>query len=185
MDKSPYKFHYFILLFFLSVIIVTGMAQGKSPIHSFPKDFIGKWKGSLNWYPAGKQMQTVNMQLIIQPEPGISQYSWQLIYGDSAKDNRPYHLTPVDTISGHWVVDENDGIMLDGYWIGNRFISMFSVQGSTITAIYWLEDRSLHLEMISTKTEAVRESGKGTSDVPAVQSFPVRSYQKAILYKAQ
>jgi hypothetical protein len=62
---------------------------------------------------------------------------------------------------------------------------MFSVQGSTITAIYWIEDMSLHIEMISTKTEAVRESGKGSAEVPTVQSFPVRSYQKAILYKAQ
>ena len=185
MYKSLFNIHNFISLLFLFVITVTGMAQGESPVRNFPKDFIGKWKGSLNWYPAGKEMQTVKMQLNIQPEPGPSQYSWQLIYGDSAKHNRPYHLKPVDTASNHWVVDENDGIMLDGYWIGNRFISMFNVQGSTITAIYWIEDMSLHIEMISTKTEAVRESGKDNSDVPAVTSFPVRSYQKAILYKAQ
>jgi len=185
MRKSLLKNHYFLLMLFLSVVTETGMTQVKSSVQSFPKDFIGNWKGNLAWYPAGKEMQTVKMQLNIQPEPGPSQYSWQLIYGDSAKDNRPYHLKPVDTASNHWVVDENDGIMLDGYWIGNRFISMFNVQGSTITAIYWIEDMSLHIEMISTKTEAVRESGKGSAEVPTVQSFPVRSYQKAILYKAQ
>jgi hypothetical protein len=185
MGKSRFKFHPFISLLFFSVITFTSMAQEGSPVYSFPKDFTGNWKGSLNWFPAGKEMQKVNMQLIVQPEAGTSQYSWQLIYGDSAKDNRPYHLKAVDTARGHWVVDENDGILLDGYWIGNRFISMFSVQGSTITALYWLEGESLHVEMISTRSEAVRESGKGSSDVPAVQSFPVRSYQKAILYKAQ
>jgi hypothetical protein len=185
MRKSLLKNHYFLLILFLSVVTETGMTQVKSSMQSFPKDFIGNWKGILAWHPAGKEMQTVKMQLIIQPEHGPSQYSWQLIYGDSAKDNRPYHLKPVDTASNHWVVDENDGIMLDGYWIGNRFISMFTVQGNTITAVYWLDNQSLHVEMISTRTEAVRESGKGNSEVPAVQSFPVRSYQKAILYKDQ
>lgn len=130
-------------------------------------------------------MQKVTMRLNIQPEAGNSVYSWQLIYGEAARDNRPYHLRPVDTAVGHWVIDENDGILLDGYWIGNRFISTFSVQGNTITAVYWLVDKQMHIEMISTKVTASRESGKGTAEVPNVLSFPVSSYQKAILNKAQ
>ena len=185
MCKNLVNIHYFLVLLFLSLINANGMTQEKSPIHSFPKDFIGNWKGSLNWYPAGKEMQTVNMQLNIQPEAEPSQYSWQLIYGDSTKDNRPYHLKPVDSASGHWVVDENNGILLDGYWIGNRYIDIFSVMGNTITSIHWLEGNAMHIEMISTKTTAARESGKGTEEIPAVQSFPVRSYQKAVLYRVQ
>jgi hypothetical protein len=185
MSKYLSKIHYFNSLFLMFFIPVSSMAQDKSPVHSFPKDFIGNWKGSLAWHPAGKELQNVNMQLIIQPEPMPSRYSWQLIYGDSVKDNRPYHLKPVDSAAGHWIVDENNGIILDGYWIGNRFISTFSVQGSTITAIYWIEEKSLLLEMISTKSEATRESGKGTAEVPLASSFPVRSYQKAILHKSQ
>lgn len=125
------------------------------------------------------------MRLNIQPETEKSVYSWQLIYGDAAKDNRPYQLKPVDTAVGHWVIDEHDGILLDGYWIGNRFISTFSVQGNTITAVYWLAGKELHIEMISTKVVASRESGKGTSEVPKVFSYPVSSYQNAILYRAQ
>jgi hypothetical protein len=173
------------LLLFLSVVSSTVIAQEKSMSHSFPKDFIGNWTGSLAWHPAGKEMQTVAMRLNIQPETGESVYSWQLIYGDAAKDNRPYHLKPVDSAVGHWVIDENDGILLDGYWIGNRFISTFSVQGSTITAVYWLVGKEMHIEMISTKVAVSRESGKGTAEVPKVFSYPVSSYQKAILNKAQ
>jgi hypothetical protein len=185
MGNNLFKIHCLFLLLFLSGVSSTGIAQEKSMVHSFPKDFIGNWKGSLAWHPTVKEMQTVAMRLNIQPEAGHSVYSWQIIYGDALHDNRPYHLKPVDTSMGHWVVDENDGIMLDSYWIGNRFISTFSVQGNTITAVYWMEERAMHIEMISTKTLATRESGKGSEEVPTVQSFPVRSYQKAILYKVQ
>ena len=185
MTRSRFLIQSIFFLFFISVVSAPGLAQEKNGVQSFPKDFIGNWTGSLTWHPAGKEMQTVAMRLNIQPETGKSVYSWQLIYGDAAKDNRPYHLKPVDSAAGHWVIDENDGILLDGYWIGNRFISTFSVQGSTITAVYWLVGKEMHIEMISTKVAAVRESGKGTADVPKVLSYPVSSYQKAILNKAQ
>jgi hypothetical protein len=185
MIRNRFIIQCFFFLFFISVVTAPGLAQEKNGVQSFPKDFIGKWTGSLTWHPAGKEMQTVAMRLNIQPETGKSVYSWQLIYGDAAKDNRPYHLKPVDTAVGHWVIDENDGILLDGYWIGNRFISAFSVQGNSITAVYWLEGKEMHIEMISTKVVASRESGKGTAEVPNVLSYPVSSYQKAILFKAQ
>ncbi len=185
MIRSRFLIHCFFFLFFISVVTAPGLAQEKNGVQSFPKDFIGNWTGSLIWHPAGKERQTVAMRLNIQPETGKSVYSWQLIYGDASKDNRPYQLKPVDTAVGHWVIDENDGILLDGYWIGNRFISTFSVQGNTITAVYWLAGKELHIEMISTKVVAYRESGKGTAEVPNVLSYPVSSYQKAILYRAQ
>lgn len=185
MIRSRFLIHCFFFLFFISVVTAPGLAQEKNGVQSFPKDFIGNWTGSLIWHPAGKERQTVAMRLNIQPETGKSVYSWQLIYGDTAKDNRPYQLKPVDTAVGHWVIDENDGILLDGYWIGNRFISTFSVQGNTITAIYWMAGKEMHIEMISTRGVASRESGKGTAEVPNVLSYPVNSYQKAILHRAQ
>jgi hypothetical protein len=184
MIRNRFIIHCFFFLLFISAVSSPGLAQEKNGDHTFPKDFIGNWTGSLTWHPAGKEMQTVNMRLNIQPETVKSVYSWQLIYGDAAKDNRPYLLKPVDTTVGHWEIDENDGILLDGYWLGNRFISTFSVQGNTITAVYWLAGKEMHIEMISTKSVASRESGKGTAAVPKVLSYPVSSYQKAILYRA-
>ena len=185
MGKNILKNYHFLLFLFLFVIAATGMTQEKSSKQSFPKDFIGNWKGTMNWYPAGKEMQSVNMQLNIQPQKEPSVYSWQLIYGNAEQDSRPYTLKPIDSASGHWVVDENNGILLDGYWIGNRYVDIFSVMGNTITSIHWLEGEALHIEMISSKNTAARESGKGTEEIPTVQSFPVRSYQKAVLYRVQ
>jgi hypothetical protein len=176
MTRNCFKISCFFCLLFISVFCAPCLAQEKNGVQSFPKDFIGNWTGSLIWHPAGKEVQSVAMRLNIQPDKVNSVYSWQLIYGDSVKDNRPYHLKPVDTAVGHWVIDENDGILLDGYWIGNRFISVFSVQVNTITAVYWLVGKELHIEMISSRVDASRESGKGTEEVPKVLSYPVKSH---------
>jgi len=112
-------------------------------------------------------------------------YDWQLIYGDKGQDQRPYVLKAVDTSEGRWVVDENNGILLDGYWIGDRFICTFSVQGSVITSVYWLEHNALQVEMITHRAEAVRESGGADQRTPSVKAFPLLGYQRATLYRAK
>jgi hypothetical protein len=103
-------------------------------------------------------------------------------YGSGGKDTRPYTLRAVDSASGHWVVDEHNGILLDGYWRGNRFSSVFSVQGSVITEIMWLENGALQIEFLTHGEQPVRESG-GQEQVPAARSFQVRGYQRATLYR--
>ncbi|HEY9301957.1 MAG TPA: hypothetical protein VIQ31_37455, partial [Phormidium sp.] len=57
--------------------------------HSFPKDFIGHWEGTLSWYQTGKKTpQKVKMQLVIKPADSANTYTWQIIYGDKGQDNR-------------------------------------------------------------------------------------------------
>jgi hypothetical protein len=164
---------------------LSGIAQTSTQPISFPSDFTGNWKGTLQWYPTQKPVQQVAMQLNIQPSTIAGCYDWQLTYGDKGQDQRPYLLKPVDAASGRWVVDENNGILLDGYWRGNRFVCAFSVQGSMITSVYWLEQDALQVEMITHRTEAVRESGGGDPNTPAVKAFPLLGYQRATLYRAK
>jgi hypothetical protein len=150
---------------------------------AFPKHFTGHWKGMLSWYPTDKPVQSVEMQLIIQPLDTPGRYSWKMVYGKPGQDERPYTLLPVDSVKGHWVVDENNGILLDGYWRGNRFVSAFSVQGSVITEVMWLEKEALKVEFITTGEAPVRKSGGAGQDNSAVMSFPLRGYQIATLHR--
>jgi hypothetical protein len=152
----------------------------------FPQDFVGNWKGKLQWYVNGKPAQTFAMQLIIQPADSAMTYTWQIIYGENGKDNRPYLLKPVDTAKGHWIVDERDGIILDSYVHGPALHGAFTVQGNTIVDNYSLENsRMMRVEFFSIKLTDKRTSGKGTEDVPSVDSYKVTSYQTGILYKAK
>jgi hypothetical protein len=135
-------------------------------------------------FQAGKkEPQKVKMQLIIQPADTAGQYTWHIIYGEKSEDNRPYLLKPVDTGRGHWVIDERNGILIDQYWVGNRFTSMFTVQNSTILDSYYIEDGRLIAEFYAISAKPVSTTGLGIEDVPTVNSYEIKTYQKAILKK--
>ena len=166
---------YFLAIFLLTIIIADAQDLSK---------FTGHWEGELVWSKAGsKVVQRVKMQIIIRPADTLGQYTWQIIYGDKGEDNRPYLLKPVDTAKGHWIIDERNGIMIDQYWLGNRFSSVFTVQNSMIHDSYWIENDQLIAEFYGISTAPVTTSGAGTEDVPTVNSYAIRTYQKAILKK--
>lgn len=147
---------------------------------------MGQWEGELQWYGTGKkEPQKVKMQLIIQLTDSIGQYTWQIIYGARSEDNRPYILKPVDIAKGHWVIDERSGIMLDQYWVGNRFTGSFTVQATTIVNSYWMEGNQLMAEFYSIGASSLNKTGKGTEDVPYVESYAVKGFQKAVLRKVE
>lgn len=151
---------------------------------SFPKDFLGHWKGELSWYQSpGKAPQKIMMELRVQPTDSAHKFSWQMTYGTPTPDNRPYTLVAKDTAKGHWIIDENNGIFLDQYWIAGRLSGAFTVQSSTIINNYWLENGQLHVEFYNISAKAIATTGKGDKEIPFVDSYQVRSYQKAILQK--
>jgi hypothetical protein len=167
-----------LVLCMIHGVLETSAQDRQTP--AFPRDFLGHWTGVLHWYPSDKPVQTVEMQLIIQPLDTPGRYSWRMVYGKPGQDERPYTLMAVDSTKGHWVVDEHNGILLDGYWRGNRFSSVFSVQGSVITEVMWLENDTLQVEFITHGETPVRESGGGP-EIPRAKSFPIRGYQRATL----
>src|SRR5687767_7239128 len=135
--------------FVLISVINSSHAQSQSASQvAFPKDYMGKWKGTLEWFKTGSaEPQKVNMELYILPSNDTAgQYSWHLIYGNVSADSRPYILKSIDTAKGHWVIDELNGIVLDQYWVGNRFSGSFTVGNSTIVNSYYLENGNLVAE---------------------------------------
>jgi hypothetical protein len=167
----------FLCCFFIACTVCG--AQG-----NFPKQFMGHWEGEVLWYQQGKkEPQKIKMQLIVQPTDTANQYTWQIIYGENNKDNRPYILKPVDTANGHWQVDERNGIILDQYWLANKFSSAFTVANSTIVDSYWIEGNRLHVEFFNVSAKAVNKTGGTSADIPPVDSYAVKSYQKAVLKK--
>jgi hypothetical protein len=149
------------------------------------QDFIGKWKGTLEWFRTGNpEPQKVNMELYILPSKDTaSQYSWHLIYGSVSADSRPYLLKPVDSAKGHWRIDELNGIILDQYWVGSRFSGSFTVGNSTIVNTYYIENGQIVVEFISYAAKPVATTGKGNEDSPFVDSYGVKSFQRAVLTK--
>lgn len=169
-----------ILILSILLYYTIGFAQSDA----FPKSWIGNWKGDLLWYKSGKpDPQKVNMELRIQPADSADTYTWQLIYGSKEEDYRPYILKPVDKENGHWVIDELSGIVLDQFWVGNKFSGGFTVQTSTIVNSYSIADGKLIAEFYGMGAKPLATTGKGTDEVPNVDSYKLGSYQKAVLIR--
>ncbi len=171
----------FILLLFGGFSLLAN-----SQTNSFPTQWIGNWKGELEWFKAGNDIpQKVSMELRIQPTDSGHNYTWQIMYGSATEDNRPYTLIAKDTARGHWVIDENNGIVLDQFWVANKFCGAFTVMGNTIVNNYWLENDKLMIEFYSIAAKPIATTGKGTEDSPAVDSYRIGSYQKAVLQRTK
>lgn len=168
----------------LLVCLMSFSAIGQS--ESFPQSWVGNWKGELNWYKIGKaEPQKVNMELRIQPTDIPGKYTWQIIYGSAEKDNRPYILAKKDTTGTHWAIDENNGIVLDQFWVANKFCGAFTVMGNTIVNSYWMEKDKLMVEFYSIAAKPIISTGKGTEESPTVDSYSIGSYQKAVLQRTK
>lgn len=156
----------------------------KAQLPAFPEGWQGQWTGTMHWFPAGAtEPKLVPMALHIIRADSADQlrYTWQLQYGEAADDNRPYFLVPVDSSKGHWLIDEKNGIALDQFWLGNRLSGAFTVGSSTLLNSYSLAGDSLLVEFYSMPTAPIRDSGNGTDESPAVKSYRISGYQRAIL----
>jgi hypothetical protein len=182
---ARYLILHILLAFSLSLPAQTGSTPAVDCQSPFPGCFVGNWAGKLQWMVAGKPAQSFTMQLRIQPADTPGHYTWQIIYGDNNKDNRPYILKPVDTAKGHWVVDEGDGIVLDSYVHGNSIHGAFTVKGNTIVDNYSIINGQMHVEFLSIRLEEKNRSGKGTEATPFVDSYKISSYQSGILMKVK
>lgn len=169
-------------LFIMLFVSVSGFTQTVFN----PKQWEGDWKGELLWYRTGKDVpQKVPMEIKIHSVDNKDSWTWQIIYGEKGEDNRPYFLKQADSAGIHWVIDEDNGIVLDQYWVAGKFSGAFSVMNSTIINSYWIEGDKLNVEFYTVSSNPVNTSGKGTDDSPKVDSYRMMGYQKATLKRVQ
>jgi hypothetical protein len=171
----------------LVILLLTAFQfQASGQAGNFPRDWLGTWKGQLQWFKTGTaKPQQVQMELRIAAGDSAGTYHWHLQYGAAGADSRPYLLKPVDAEKGHWVIDERNGIVLDQFWVGNRLCGAFTVQNNTIINSYQVEDGKLQVEFYSLPAKPLQSSGLGTDDSPKVDSYRVGSYQKALLERVK
>jgi hypothetical protein len=173
---------YMRILLSAFIIMISFLSNAQS--NSFPKSWEGNWKGELLWYKGtAKEPQKVNMEVRIHATDSPHKYSWQIIYGSESKDNRPYTLVIKDTAKGHWAIDEQNGIVLDQFWIAGKFCGAFTVGSSTIVNNYWMDNGKLMVEFYNISAKPIATTGKGTEDSPSVDSYKVATYQKAALLR--
>ena len=176
MRPSFYLPLLFLLPTFLFAQIDTTLA--------FPAGFVGQWGGELEVFNVEGKSMSVEMELRILPL-GDGSYTYTIIYGeDKVAGKRDYLIRQGADGPHHWVCDEQNTILLDGYYLGNTYQSVFTVAGNYLTSD--LEHRGDYLvyQIQKGSEEAVRVTGAAThegEEIPEVKSFNLRSYQRAEL----
>ncbi|WP_250433269.1 hypothetical protein [Hanstruepera flava] len=149
----------------------------------FPQDFYGIYKGDLHiTNPNGKQ--TIQMEFHLNPTDTVGKYEYKLVYVMMGKpEERNYTLLEKDTSKGEYVVDENNGILLDAKLIDNTLFSMFEVQGSILTTTERFYKDSMDFEIAFASKTNQTKSGTSGEDSTEVISYPISVLQKAHLIK--
>lgn len=158
-----------------------------NPNYSFPHDWLGYWSGELNIYDSTGLNNQLEMALDISKTDTIGVYNWTIIYGaDSMEQKRKYQLKELDSTTGHYLIDEKNGILLDVYLFNNELNSIFEVSGNTLFITYKrvLENLIFSVKVYSSKE--IRISGNikdQNQEIPIVNSFKLKTTQEALLHK--
>ncbi|TBR56836.1 hypothetical protein B4U84_27865 [Westiellopsis prolifica IICB1] len=136
------------VLILMMVIAVQGATLSSN---SFPQNWQGTWSGTMLDRSVEGRSQTVPMTLRIQPISNNSmRYTWQITYGAGAKKQvRNYELVVKDQSTGHFVIDEKNGTLIDAWCVGDRLYSQFRVQDKLLNTQYERQNNRLHYELVT------------------------------------
>ena len=150
---------------------------------TFPQDYFGIYKGDLE-ITNSRGTQTIQMEFHLQPTDSVGNYNYVLVYiADGKRQERHYNLIETDKEKGRYIVDENNGIILDATVVGNTLYSLFEVQGNILTTIEtFFEDR---MEFLITFSARKLKRTTGTENSGDVHAYPVTTVQKGVLYKSK
>ncbi|MCW5520020.1 hypothetical protein J1N09_09235 [Aureitalea sp. L0-47] len=170
------------LLFFPFLCSFGINAQTESEL-SFPEDYFGVYKGTLE-IEAERGSQEVPMEFHLKPTDTIGKYHYTLVYGEGdMRQERKYTLLAEDAEKGNYVVDENNGIILDDKVQGNRLYSLFEVQGTLLTTFMTFQEDHMVFEITAANMEKRRVSQADNEEKTKVISYPISTVQRAVLKK--
>jgi enterochelin esterase-like enzyme len=171
--------------------------------------FFGHYKGTLNIYKNATEIgMTATMEIIfgkpITTPPTEKNLNPQLRYPFIIKydgDIRRYQLVVDAHNPNNLYIDEMNGIHIDASFFNNTLFSEFTVLNSTIYSSYKFFGDSIQFTLTSQRTQPKSQNkdtlhivprinpidgkitGYDTSEIPAVKSFPIQSYQTATLVR--
>lgn len=127
-----------IALALIIFISITTVGQIDSASH-FPQDFFGIYKGILH-INSENGIKEIPIEFHMQATDSIKQFTYTLVYGEGdTRQERKYTLKEKDKDSGIYVVDENNGIVLDIKVVNNCMYTLFEVNGSLLTTFITFE----------------------------------------------
>ena len=166
----------------LSVLFsISAVSQEKSV--QFPDDFFGIYTGTLH-ISSDKGDQILPMEFHLLATDSVGKYTYTLVYGEGeTKQIRDYSLLEKNKTKGAYVVDENNGIILDDKVLDNRMYALFEVNNTLLTTFITFEADHMIFEIIATSKSDKRVTYTEDEDKTEVISYPITTIQRAVLKK--
>jgi len=150
----------------------------------FPDDYFGIYKGDLKIHSI-RGVKEIGMEFHLNTTDQIDQYQYMLVYiFDGKRQERKYTLIKKDASKGQYLVDENNGVLLDAQLFDNNLYFMFEVEGTIITTTLRFYKNNMNFEITATSKNKKIVTGQENTDVTEVISYPITTVQKAHLIKA-
>jgi len=166
------------LLIFVSLSIIPTAALSSN---SFPQNWQGTWSGIMCDRTVKGKSQTVPMTLRIKPvSKNPIRYTWQISYGTGTKKLvRNYELVAKNQSAGHFAIDEQDGTLIDAWWLGDKLYSQFRVKNQLFNIQYQLQGNQLHYELVV--YQPLIPQAQNSQQTSAFENYQLRSVQSAKL----
>ncbi|MGJ8667334.1 MAG: hypothetical protein ACSHW7_13270 [Patiriisocius sp.] len=169
----------YITFLFFSVFQISAQEEKVN----FPDDFFGNYTGILKIYN-DKGNSEFPMEFHLQPTEISEEYTYTIIYGTGEQRQvRLYTLKEKDAKKGIYVVDENNGILLENKVVENKLYTLFEVGGKLLTTFITFEKDHLVFEIVFVDIEKKWKSGDTNEETPEVLSYPIQVIQRAKLLK--
>jgi len=167
------------LALFFCLISINSFGQNSES--SFPDSWLGEWIGTLDIYGPQGVIQSLEMELHISEEEGEGSWGWTIIYKGETTDERKYELQLKDPAKSHYVIDEKNSILLDGYYLGNTLVTRFSVNRSLLMINYTFEEGQIIFDVFSGSLDTSVKTGEEITQVEEIRSYQIGNRQRAIL----
>jgi hypothetical protein len=139
--------------------------------------FHGTWVGSCDYTQVDGTTEVVALTIAIAPI-SPTEVTWGLTYqgGSVGTLVKNYVLRAVDVAANHYVLDEQNGILIDEYLFGDRLISSFDVGNDTrLAASTAVAGPSMHFENLAYGGRQVNRSRGGGVTVLAYGAQSIES----------
>jgi len=169
------------LLLIAVLFFINSFSQEKTL--QFPDDYFGIYKGYLKIHSI-RGTKEIGMEFHLNTTDQADQYQYMLVYiFDGKRQERKYTLITKDASKGQFLVDENNGILLDAQLFDNNLYFMFEVEGTIITTTLRFYKNDMNFEITATNKKKQVVTGQENTEVSEVISYPITTVQKARLIK--
>jgi len=149
----------------------------------FPTDYLGIYKGDLK-IESVRGAKEIGMEFHLNTTEKTDHYQYMLIYiFDGKRQERKYTLVTKNATKGQYILDENNGILIDAQLFGNTLYFMFKVEATIITTTLRFYKDDMNFEITASSKDKKNVTGQENKDVSEVVSYPITTVQKAHLLK--